>query len=110
MRKENAIPTVKNGSLTSGPAVEIVPCSRKPLPLYSCPALKDHNYADFITIVPESFEDTGEIDDAISISDSESEVPRSFDHSNSCTGLEVPPADRPETKPSEEANNFKFYR
>lgn len=51
VRKSGAVPTIKAPTIPSGPQAN----PTKPLPLYSSPALDDHNYADFISNAVEPF-------------------------------------------------------
>lgn len=55
-RKRDAIPSVNARTFHSGVGNENPTKQTVPLPLYSSPALKDHNYADFITHSPETYE------------------------------------------------------
>lgn len=113
VRKIDAIPTIKTGLWTSdrenkADPVEIATNKVQALPLYSSPALRDHDYADFISNIPEKFEFSEIADDAVPESVEEAEIIESFDHmSYNITVSEEHSKDRLESK---KVNSFKYYR
>lgn len=115
-RKKDAVPSIKAFLLDPESDDDCVIDYFKSRPLYSSPALQDHNYANFTTVVqdwvdPEGFLDCeGNADDALFCFDDQSEA-RCDLVCGSEQDTEVPtdPIKLASAVPEKE-NSFKLYR